>query len=123
MEIEFKQDPRDQQFKLLDINARTWGFHTLGAAAGVDFPYLLYADQMGKPPESVRAEAGVGWLRLLTDLPTALSQIANGHLAMKSYVRSLRQTRVESVFCLEDSLPSLGEFLFLPYYIGRKYLL
>ncbi|MCU1241292.1 MAG: hypothetical protein JWO71_2018 [Candidatus Acidoferrum typicum] len=33
VEVEFKLDPRDGQFKLLDINARTWGYHTLGTHA------------------------------------------------------------------------------------------
>ncbi len=35
------------QYKLLDVNARAWGFHGLGQAVGVDFPYLLFADQRG----------------------------------------------------------------------------
>jgi D-aspartate ligase len=48
-EVEFKQDPRDGKYKLLDVNARAWGFHALGQVAGVDFPYLLYADQLGYP--------------------------------------------------------------------------
>ena len=48
VEVEFKQDPRDEQYKLLDVNARAWGFHGLGQAAGVDFPYLLFADQCGQ---------------------------------------------------------------------------
>src|SRR6202035_2576832 len=70
VEVEFKQDPRDGQFKLLDVNARTWGFHSIGAPAGVDFPYLLYADQLGIQVERRKARPGVGWLRMLTDLPT-----------------------------------------------------
>src|SRR6202040_1411739 len=58
VEVEFKQDPRDGVFKLLDVNARTWGFHSIGEPAGVDFPYLLYADQVGKPIDRRRAKAG-----------------------------------------------------------------
>ncbi|MGA8044106.1 MAG: hypothetical protein WCA37_15015, partial [Terracidiphilus sp.] len=42
VEVEFKRDPRDGQYKLLDINARHWGFHGIGPAAGVDFAYLLF---------------------------------------------------------------------------------
>ena len=34
VEVEFKQDLRDGQFKLLDVNARTWGFHSIGGPAG-----------------------------------------------------------------------------------------
>ena len=48
VELEFKHDPRDGAYKLLDVNARTWGYHTLGRAAGVDFPYLMFRDQLGE---------------------------------------------------------------------------
>lgn len=121
VEVEFKQDPRDGQFKLLDVNARTWGFHSLGAAAGVDFPYLLYADQVGKSSERRRAESGVGWLRLVTDFPTVGTGFCKGRLSIGSYLRSLRKARVESVFSLADPLPFIGELLLLPYFVSRKY--
>jgi D-aspartate ligase len=120
VEVEYKQDSRDGQFKLLDVNARAWGFHSLGSVAGVDFPYLLFADQMGWPLEPCRGRAGVGWLRMVTDVPTALSQLASGHLKWKTYFQSLKNTRIESVFCRKDPLPSLGELLLLPYLIGKK---
>ena len=48
VELEYKYDRRDGLTKLLDVNARTWGYHSLGQRAGVDFPYLLYADQIGR---------------------------------------------------------------------------
>ena len=35
VELEYKLDPRDGQYKLLDFNARTWGYHSLGSRAGV----------------------------------------------------------------------------------------
>ena len=38
VELEYKLDPRDGQYRLLDVNGRTWGYHTLGFEAGVDFP-------------------------------------------------------------------------------------
>lgn len=122
VEVEFKQDPRDGQYKLLDVNARTWGFHSIGGPAGVDFPYLLYADQVGKTVEHARGRAGVGWLRLVTDLPTAASYLWDGELDLRSYWRSLVRTRSESVFCLRDPMPSLAEVLMLPYLVKQKYL-
>ena len=121
VEIEFKLDPRDHQFKLLDVNARTWGFHTLGFAAGVDFPYLLFADQMGYPIPSCQARAGIGWLRLLTDLPVVMSGILRGYVDWYGYWESLRRTRIESVFSKDDPLPFLAELALLPYTIVKKY--
>lgn len=120
VEVEFKQDPRDGEYKLLDVNARTWGFHTLGSVTGVDFPYLMYADQVGAPITECRGEAGVGWIRLLTDVPTAAADIFSGHLSFGTYLNSLRRARAESVFCRNDPIPSLAEAVLLPYLIIKK---
>jgi D-aspartate ligase len=120
VEVEFKQDPRDGRYKLLDVNARVWGFHGLGQVAGVDFPYLLFADQLGWHAEPCRGRAGVGWLRLLTDVPTSFSALARGHLSLGSYLQSIQRTGVESVFSWRDPLPSVAEFALLPYILKRK---
>jgi predicted ATP-grasp superfamily ATP-dependent carboligase len=121
-EVEFKRDSRDGQYKILDVNARAWGFHALGPAAGVDFPYLLFADQMGYPVEPARGRAGVGWLRLITDCPVALREMLGGHMTPKSYIQSIRRTKVESVFCPTDPLPSALEFALFPYFAAKKLL-
>ena len=41
-EVEFMQDPRDGIFKLIEVNPRIWGWHTLAVGSGVDLPYLLF---------------------------------------------------------------------------------
>jgi len=119
-EIEFKQDPRDGKFKLLDVNARTWGFHALGQAAGVDFPYLLFADQVGEPVQECHGNAGLGWMRMITDFPYSLLGLMNRQLRWRTYVQSLRNVAIESVYSREDIKPSLAEFAMLPYLIIRK---
>ena len=61
VEVEFaKRDHRDGKFKLLDVNARTWGFHSIGGPAGVDFPRLSYADQDWRTCWLVFTGVGVG---------------------------------------------------------------
>jgi D-aspartate ligase len=120
VEIEFKRDQRDGKYKLLDVNARAWGFHGLGTACGVDFAYALYADQLKWPIEPVHAAPGVGWLRLITDIPTALSDLVCGRLSLRDYIRSLSATQVESVFDRKDPIPSLAEVMYLPYSIAKR---
>ncbi len=122
VEVEFKQDPRDGKYKLLDVNARAWGFHSIGSPAGVDFPYMLYADQMGEAVEPRRGKSGVGWLRLVTDIPTVVTSLVFGRLKLGAYLKSLQNTRVESVFCREDPWPSVAEMALLPYLVVKKYL-
>jgi predicted ATP-grasp superfamily ATP-dependent carboligase len=115
VEMEYKRDPRDGQYKLLDVNARTWGYHTLGPQAGVDFPYLLFADQLGEPAEPCRARVGVRWVHLLTDLPVGAMEILSGRLTWREYVASLRGCHTEAVFSREDPLPGLVELALVPY--------
>jgi D-aspartate ligase len=49
-QVEFKRDPRDGKFKLMEINPRLWQWHSLAAACGVDLPRIAYADLVGATP-------------------------------------------------------------------------
>lgn len=120
VEIEYKRDPRDGRYKLLDVNARTWGYHTLGQAAGVNFPYLLYQDQVGAPVAKVHARPGVRWIRLHTDVPNAFNDIRAGRQRMREYLRSLRQVDIEAVYSFSDPLPGLYEIALLPYLAMKR---
>jgi D-aspartate ligase len=120
VELEYKLDPRDGQYKLLDVNARTWGYHSLGARAGVDFSYMLYADQVGLPVAHSKGQSGIGWVRMTTDLPAAFMALLAGDTDFKSYVDSLRNCNVEAVFSRDDPLPGLAEVLLVPYLAVKR---
>ena len=120
VEIEYKLDPRDSQYKLLDVNARTWGYHSLGAKAGVDFSYMLYADQVGLPVPVSRGRAGVTWVRTTTDIPAAMTAILRGDTDWKDYLRSIIDCDVEAVFSPRDPLPGLAEIALIPYLAVKR---
>ncbi len=122
VELEFKEDRRDGSYKLLDVNARTWGYHSLGQAAGVDFPHLVYRDQIGQPVESAQARHGVRWIRLATDLPNAALDIRAGRARLGAYLKTLRGVDTEAVFSLRDPLPALYELALLPYLAVKQAL-
>lgn len=107
VEIEFKRDARDGSYKLLDINGRVWTWHALGARAGVDFPYLAWRLSQGLPIEPVRARPGIRWVRLATDVPSALGAVRAGELSLRGWVTSLRGPRQGAVLAWDDPLPSL----------------
>ena len=120
VELEYKLDPRDGQYKLLDVNARTWGYHSLGASAGVDFTYMLYRDQLGLAVTEASAQAGVGWLRLTTDIPAAIMAMFAGELTFREYLTSLTKCRSDAVFSTEDPLPGIVEILLVPYLAAKR---
>ncbi len=115
VEVEYKLDPRDGQYKLLDVNARTWGYHSLGAKAGVDFSYMLYADQVGQPVSICKSVPGMAWMRMTTDLPAAAVALLHGEIDIKTYLRSLRDCDLDGVFSMSDLAPGVAEVLLIPY--------
>jgi D-aspartate ligase len=120
VEVEYKLDHRDGKYKLLDVNTRTWGFHALGPPAGADFSYLQFADQIGEVVEPCHGRAGVGWIRMVTDIPTSISAIVHGRLELNTYLNSLKDFSVESVYGREDILPTLVEIALIPYLAMKR---
>ncbi len=109
VEVEFKRDPRDGLYKLLDINPRIWGWHTLGQRAGVDFSYLLWRLIQGESLPEMRGIAGVRWMRMSTDLAAAITEIWRGRLSARAYFKSLCGPVESAIFAADDPLPAFLE--------------
>jgi predicted ATP-grasp superfamily ATP-dependent carboligase len=109
IEVEYKLDPASGRMLLLDMNPRVWGWHTLGARAGVDFPWLQWLQLRGEPAPATRAQVGVRWLRLTTDLPMAVREILRGRMSPWTYLASLRPPHEGAVFAADDPVPGLVE--------------
>jgi D-aspartate ligase len=60
-QVEFKRDPRDGNFKLMEVNPRLWQWHGLAAACGVDLPALAYRDLTGEKVEPVSMNGSRRW--------------------------------------------------------------
>ncbi|MGZ3616423.1 MAG: carboxylate--amine ligase [Ktedonobacteraceae bacterium] len=113
VEVEFKFDERDQHYKLLDINLRPWGWHTLCIACGLDFPYIQYCDALGIDHNSTATPSRYDyhWIRFLTDIPAGVQEIRAGITTPGRYVLSLLGKTEFSVLDWRDPLPALGDFM------------
>jgi D-aspartate ligase len=107
VEVEFKRDPRDGSCRLLDINPRAWGWHSLCARAGVDFPYLLWLQAHREQLPATQARPGVRWVRMVTDLCAVAQELRMGRLSLKEYARSLAGPLEFAILAPDDRLPSL----------------
>jgi predicted ATP-grasp superfamily ATP-dependent carboligase len=68
-QVEFKRDPRDGGFKLMEINPRLWQWHGLATACGVDLPRIAYDDLVGESSPSPATMNGAGKRWAITLLP------------------------------------------------------
>lgn len=119
-EVEFKYDQRDGTYKLLEVNARAWGWHKIGLSTGVNFSYLLYKDMIGEEIPVIRQTKPAKWLRFSTDFPTAFKEMARGRLSIKEYVSALRGDKEYAVFSWRDPLPFFIEFAIAPYLLKKR---
>jgi len=110
-EVEFKYDGRDGRYKLLDVNPRAWTWHALCAAAGVDFPYLMWRSVHGESVPEIRGRAGVRWVRMSTDALAAWCEMSRGRLSLLEYFKSMAPPVQCSVFAFDDPAPA---FMGLP---------
>ncbi len=106
IEVEFKRDPRDGAFKLLDLNPRVWGWHSIGQLAGVDFPWLQWQMARGIDVGETRGRSQVRWIRLSTDLPASMRAILQGRITVGDYLRGLRGPIEFAMFAADDPLPA-----------------
>jgi len=118
-EVEFMKDPRDEKFKLIEVNPRVWGWHTLAIAAGIDLPYFLYQDMIGKKNEIQPPLKDMKWVRLSTDIPTVFFEIVKGKMKLSDYLASMKGKKEFAVFSLDDPLPFFMEIMMIPY-LWRK---
>lgn len=109
-EIEYLYDPRDKQYKLIEINARTWLWVGLAKACGVDYAMMIYCFVNGIDysfPESY--EKDIYWINPLSDTAYAMIAMRKGSLKFKVYLKSIFNGRkVNALFALNDWKPGLA---------------
>jgi predicted ATP-grasp superfamily ATP-dependent carboligase len=108
--VEFKQDPRDGRFKLMEINPRTVSGNQMTISAGVDFPYIGYRALTGDPipaGEVGRAEPGTKYINEEWDLKAFVALRKEGALSFGQWVQSIRGCKARALWAWDDPAPAL----------------
>jgi len=119
-EVEFMYDEKDARFELLEVNPRIWGWHSIAIHAGLDLPFLAYADAVGKEVNVGTVREGVKWIRLVTDVPTAVVEILQRRMTVHKYLASMSGGPAFAVLSLSDPLPFIADLLLVPYHMKHR---
>jgi predicted ATP-grasp superfamily ATP-dependent carboligase len=104
---EFKRDPRDGVFKLLEVNARPWWYVGFAAACGVDVCRLAYLDALGLPAEPIRSyRTGVRCVFLQHDWAACRRLRREGRMGWAECARDWLRSE-KPVLAWDDPLPAL----------------
>ena len=106
MDAEFKRDIRDNQFKVLEINARSWWQNSFPTKCGQNIILKAYLEAIGhKIRPSEEYIVGKKWVDALGDLR---SSIQNGEIMRSKWFKSLSGIRDFAFFDISDPLPFLS---------------
>lgn len=120
-EIEFMIDPRDNEYKLIEVNARTWLWVDMAIKSGINYPLLVYNYLNNIEMDySCTPDAGLEWIHYLTDIPYSLIGIIKGHYSFGEIIRSYSRFPKPAVFDSSDILPSIAEIALLPFLMLRR---
>lgn len=108
-EVEFKFDPRDGKHKILDVNSRPWGWHTLGQAAGVDFSYVLWRQKVGLRAAAMQNLRPAAWVREITDAVAILKAHDRGSEIKRLLSAMLHRKFTCATFSFSDPVPFFAE--------------
>ena len=119
--IEFKKDPRDGQFKLIEVNPRSALSGETAVASGVDIPYIAYRDIIGeKVQKNPSFSEGVKWVDLVEDFKASLLNGCEKKLTFAEWAKSLRGRRSYAIWSADDSLPFIVQSIQIFRLVPRK---
>lgn len=106
MDAEFKRDIRDNQFKVLEVNARSWWQNSFPTKCGQNIILKAYLDAVGqKIKRDEEYISGIKWVEAFGDLR---SSIQNRELMRLRWFKSLSNIRDFAFFDASDPLPFLS---------------
>lgn len=111
--VEFKQDSRDGQPKLMEVNPRFWGSLHLPVHAGVDFPWLAVQNAL-RNVDAIRSDYEIG-VRCRHLLPgDILNLLARRNLAaLREFVPLRDDNLYYDILDSDDVWPTFGRIISL----------
>ena len=112
IDAEFRKDPKDGKFKLIEVNARCWMQVSLSTRCSVNIPYMAYLDACGKKVEKLKSsKENVKWIFMYYDFISALKSILKGKLSVYTWIKSLSGKKEYAVYAKDDLLPFILLYL------------
>jgi len=120
-EVEFMYDEKIDDYKLIEINPRTWKWHTISNKLNINLLEMMIKYFQGENiTEKHNIIDKVGWIERITDSYVALKEILEGRLTLSEYFKSLKIEKESAVLSKDDPLPALMYVILLPYLFYKR---
>ena len=105
---EFKRDPRDGQYKVMEVNARHNLSSLLATRCGLNFPWLQYQHLVdGVVPVQRDYEQGIYWVDITRDLQHLRHYLRRPGYSLNDFLQPYRRPHVCAVLDRDDLGPAV----------------
>lgn len=113
--VEFAQDPRDGEFRVLEVNTRLPVWAALAANRHLDLPRIVYDDLSGREVSPLPTfKDDLTWVYLAKDVHVSLQMARRRELGPRRFLREyLRQPKARAIFARDDPLPAVASLAYL----------
>ena len=113
--VEFAEDPRDGEFRVLEVNTRLPVWAALAANRHLDLPRIAYDDLTGREVAPVPTFQGdLTWIYLAKDVYVSLQMARRRELGPRRFLTDyLRRPKARAVFARDDLWPAVASLAYL----------
>jgi predicted ATP-grasp superfamily ATP-dependent carboligase len=109
LDIGYRYDARDGQYKVLDVNPRIGAtFRLFVAPSGLDVARALYLDMTGQPIPPAEHPDGRKWIVEDCDVVSCVRYAIDGKLRFGQWLKSLRGIDEGALWATDDPWPFVG---------------
>lgn len=117
---EFKHDPRDGVYRLLEVNVRPWWYNEFATLCGINVCEMAYLDALGNPvPDRFSFPVGARHMLMPDDFHAYRAYRRDGNLTFRTWFGEVRGA-TDAVFRRTDPMPAFEPVFEFPGRVARK---
>jgi predicted ATP-grasp superfamily ATP-dependent carboligase len=103
---EFKRDPRDGVYKLMEVNGRHNLSTSLAVRCGINFPQIQYNHLIrGEVPFACDFQTNIYWIDVFRDISYGPKYLFNKKHSLIQFIKPYQHPHIDAIFDLNDLKP------------------
>lgn len=120
-EVEFMYDDETNEYRLIEINPRTWKWHSIANILGINLLEMMVKYLQNEPVEKIISrKPNVGWIERLTDTYVVVGEVLKGKMPLSEYFSTLKMKKQSAVWSWKDPMPAVMYALLTPYLFIKR---